>query len=124
MTTLEQKALAACVEYARLNKEIKALGNKIGDALSACPGTFEHNFERERIAGVEYATSTETHLTIYYGHANTARAVGYTGEVKGEKEMLECPHCFAAHNAIQARKALRVRLAAVKRQFTMLGRSA
>lgn len=34
-----------------------------------------------------------------------------------------CPHCLAAHNAIQERKVARRRLGAARRAVTMIGRA-
>jgi hypothetical protein len=120
--TDEQKALKACADYARLTREIALLKNAIGDHLFRCPGVEVEVMEE----GLPCAT-TEPHLKK-----------AYSGEVVGEwepymryfsdKEIREqlavCPHCLAAHEAIQARKAARRSLGSAKRQITILGRNA
>lgn len=125
------KALKACSDYARLSAEIKDLTKAIGDAFDGCPG---ENGKRQSITledgRVIYGGDDDvTHLKAAY----TPETVGdyYSGpELKymSEAAIREhlsgvCPACLAAHEAIQARKAARKSLGAVKRHITMLGRA-
>lgn len=125
------KALKACADYARLSAEIKRLTKAIGDALDGCPGENgkRHATELEDGQIIFGGDNDETHLKAAY----TPETVGdyYTGpELKYLSEQAVrghlagvCPACLAAHEAIQARKAARKSLGAVKRAITLIGRA-
>jgi hypothetical protein len=125
-----QKALRACAEYARLSTENKRLTKAIGDALDGCPG----------VNGKRDSSVLEDGRTVYGGdHDDMHLKSAYTPDTMddgfggaevswlSDKEIREeiacCPACLAAHEAIQARKAARKSLGAVKRHITMLGRA-
>lgn len=115
----EQKALRACADYARLSGEIASLKSALGDHLGKCVG----------VRTPELGDST--HLSVAYtpevvesdSHYEDAHNVFMT-DVEIRKYLAICPHCLAAHEAIQARKAARRSLGAAKRSISMLGRAA
>lgn len=127
----EQKALKACADYARLLDEIKRLTREIGDRLSGCLGVDGRlKLPDWASAGeaMEYRKEDETHLKQayrgevvdgvwepYLRHYSASELVG---------QLSVCPHCLAAHNAIQERKQARKSLGAAKRAITMIGRRA
>lgn len=106
----EQKAVQACADYVRINKEIKRLGQEIGEALTWCP------------ANRTSYSEGETHLREYYRNVNAAEYVGERYDrVKGQDEFEACQHCVTAHKLIQDRKSARRSLGAVKRRITQIG---
>jgi len=117
--TEEQKALKACTDYARLTREIASLKSALGDHLGKCAG----------VRTPELGDST--HLSVAYtpeviesdSHYEDAHNVFMT-DVEIRKYLAVCPHCLAAHEAIQARKAARRSLGAAKRQIGLIGRKA
>jgi hypothetical protein len=122
----EQKAVAACARYVRLRMEIKRLTRGISNALSGCPGV------EGRINEV-WLETTEAHEDMTHVKRAYAGEVVVTGwepylRHYSDAELIEqlsvCPHCLAAHEAIQARKAARKSLGAAKRAITMIGRKA
>jgi hypothetical protein len=113
-----QKALKACADYARLNVEIRQLTQFIAETLFECPGV---NGAMNELGGTDV-----THLKDAYtpdvendpvDHWNV-----YMSDIEIREFLTVCPHCLAAHQAIQDRKAARRSLGATKRVFTMLGK--
>jgi hypothetical protein len=133
--TPEQRALHACTDYARLSAEIKRLTRAIGEALDHCPG-----IEGKRLpAGWTIATPEQsrahdddlTHLKEAYtpdcddsDHGYYEPVARFMTDPEVREYLSVCPHCLAAHEAIQARKAARKSLGAAKRAITMIGRRA
>lgn len=123
----EQKALRACADYARLNAEIRRLSNALSENLSKCPG--QHGYLLSNNAA-EWAKQEAdcTHLKAAYTPEVESSAYEqwtvYMTEAEIREYLAVCPHCLAAHDAIQARKAARRSLGAAKRYITMLGRAA
>lgn len=115
--TDEQKALKACADYARLTREIASLKTALGDHLGKCPG----------VRTPEIGDST--HLSVAYAPELSESDYFEPYRVwKGDKQIRAylaiCPHCLAAHEAIQQRKAARRSLGAAKRQIGLIGRKA
>lgn len=117
----EQRALAACRELAAATGEVKRISKVIGDNLSACPMMKDPIEFNER--------GPATHLSQAYASENVENDSGYGmhKEWMEPSDALEiisaCPHCLAAHNAIQERKVARRRLGAARRAVTMIGRA-
>lgn len=113
---IEKSAVKACADYARLMREIASLKTALGDHLGKCPGvrTPEHG--------------DSTHLGLAYIPELSGGSEYYepTQVWKSESQIRDflaiCPHCLAAHEAIQARKAARRSLGAAKRQISLIGR--
>lgn len=129
---MSDKALKACADYARLSAEIKQLTKAIGDHLDFCRGVNGKRASVELEDGrIVYVGDDhdETHLKGAYTPTITEPTYYSEGETRylSDKQIRErlacCPACFAAHEAIQARKAARKSLGATKRFITMLGRA-
>lgn len=122
----EQRAVAACRELVAATAEVKRLSCLIGESLNACPMMNDP---------IEYGPKGPiTHLSRAYASEEVEYDRGYgDGGCDYRKEWLdecdkreilaECPHCLAAHNAIQERKVARKRLGAARRAVTMIGRT-
>lgn len=120
----EEKALAACIEMVAAKNEVKRLTKMIGESLEGCFN--EWNKENSHASH-----DHETHLKMAYAFEDVERDGGGCGMKRvwlddDEKMEIisECPHCLAAHNAIQDRKKARKRLGNARRNITMIGRSA
>jgi hypothetical protein len=127
----EQKALRACADYARLTHEIAELKRKVGNHLSKCPGM--HGYLLTDSAYADNQTLAKmnadcTHLKAAYTPEVESSPVDHWNVYMTDAEIREylavCPHCLAAHEAVQARKAARRSLGATKRFIGMLGRAA
>lgn len=118
----EQHAQAACRELVAANAEVKRLSKLIGESVGNCPLLLEP---------AEYGPKgPATHLSKAYA-AEEVENDHYSGihkEWLALAEVLEilseCPHCLAAHEAIQLRKVARLRLGRARRAVTMIGKAA
>lgn len=121
------KALQLVHRYSELTWAIRASRNRIAEALDKCAGLDGKRLARraawisppyEALDGIDSEESEKAiHLREWY------RAdIGYDGDAVyiriGDDEATECPHCYAAHVAIQDRKAARKALGAVKAAMT------
>lgn len=128
--TEEQKALKACVDYALFTREIASLKKVIGNALSKCPGVrgelqLEPFIDRPfDMPGHDDTTHLKDAYTPEQGEGDYDRWGSYLTDAQVRKVLAICPHCVAAHEAIQARKAARRSLGAAKRQIGLIGRKA
>jgi hypothetical protein len=131
--SIEQKALKAVRDYARLTGEIRRLKNVIGESLSKCNGVNGYLQPPPFDAILDDATwrkhnQDTTHLKAAYTPEPACdtyeQYLEYMAEEDLREFLSECPHCMAAHEAIQARKAARRSLAATKRFIGRLGREA
>lgn len=117
----EQRALAACRELVGASAEVRRLSKLIGESLCACPMMNEPEYGPK---------GPVTHLSAAYAaeEVENDHSYGTHKEWLGSAEVLEtlgeCPHCMAAHEAIQLRKVARQRLGRAKRAVTMIGRAA
>ena len=127
----EWKASKACADYARLSADIRRLTREIGDRLSGCLGV-EGRLKLPDCASageaMEYQKGDETHLArAYRGEVVDGVWEPYLRHYSASElveQLSVCPHCLAAHEAIQARKAARKSLGSAKRAITMIGRKA
>lgn len=119
------QALELVGRYARLTKLIKAKTAEIGENLEKCkgisgvrgamdPGTLSWHKEPELDAK---GRDKDLHLWAWYqpevvddGYMSQGLEWLQIGVLEAE----ECPHCYAAHLAIQERKKTRKELGAVK----------
>ena len=127
----EDKALMACRNYAHLSSVIRKLTREIAEHLAGCSGV-NGNLQIPPLgASNEDWTkhrSDQTHLKAAY----TPETVNYGGypettylhEWEIEEELAKCPHCLAAHKAIQGRKTAKRSLAAMKRFIGKIGKEA
>lgn len=121
--TAEEKALAACVDYAKAKADIKRLSDEIGRHLGAC-----HDAHVEQYKDSRFPPAYRSHLEEAYAFEVNEDAYGGVRDYLSEAEQTEvlsaCPHCKAAHDAIQARKEAKKRFGIAKRRITLIGRSA
>jgi len=108
---MSEKALKACAEHARLSAEIKALTKAIGESIGKCQGVD---------GDLNHTHLKEAYEPYIQGFPLEA---AYMEPEDVSEYLAVCPHCLAAHEAVQARKAARKSLGAVKRHITMLGRA-
>lgn len=114
----EQRALPACQDLVAATAEVKRLSRLIGESLSACPMARD-----DAECGPK---GPITHLSLAYASETVDTDHGYGGTHKewNSQHLLDhCPHCLAAHNAIQERKVARKCLGAARRAVTMIGKS-
>lgn len=138
---MSDKAVKACADYARLSAEIKNLTRVIGGAIDKCPGIsgkrkYTQTFGASELLGsngqpytVECTDESDpTHLKEAYtpdvdeGYYDRSRV--YMEEADLREFLSACPHCLAAHEAIQQRKVARKSLGATKRWITKIGKEA
>lgn len=125
------KALELVIRYSRHTRRIKELGAQIGESLDRCPGLDGKRLEVDEYGCHVHRRDTDsknrdksTHLWHWY-QPETVDS-GYIDpdlvwHQVGTPESEECPHCYAAHLAIQERKEHRKRLGAVKAAMTKGG---
>lgn len=126
MATEAEKAIAACIAYARAGADVARLTKVIGEALNACATA-----HLEKYAGCvtngEYPPEWESHLKQAYefeeddDYFGDSRRVYMDAEEQAEF-LAQCPHCLAAHTAIQQRKEARKKFGAAKRYVGSIGR--
>lgn len=127
-----QKALELVTRYAALTKHIKALKSRIGENMDKCKGFSGHRGEVMDAEGTfvfprgeedSRGREKDLHLWAWY----TPKVIEETQYTDGclvyqsitdAEHGAECPHCYAAHLAIQERKAARKSLGAVKASMT------
>jgi len=111
-----EKALELVGRYARLTAQIKDCKARIGDSLELCNGiSGKRNEPMNHRKTDSKNRELDVHLTQWY----TPDWQGDYGDQPvyddiGEWSAEECPHCYAAHLAIQERKAARKALGYVK----------
>ncbi len=119
------KALELVGRYARLTRQIKNCKRRIGESLELCQGINGSRRPRQTPFGLhreDHPDHFDTknrdkrmHLWKWYqpdwqGDFGDQPVYEDIGEWSGE----ECPHCYAAHLAIQERKQAKKQLGAVK----------
>lgn len=125
--TLEMRALAACRDLVATRAEVERLGHVIGMALGDClnvwikaqpceyPDISKHEHHLKAAYEPVIIESSSPYYEDYGVHYNDNAAI--------VAMLAVCPHCLAAHNAIQERKAARRKLGAARRAVTMIGRT-
>lgn len=104
---IEQKAVAACIEYTKLSQEIAALTKKIGEYGDAC---FNES------SGTGYF---EAHLSVFFKSRWHEEDPMTLHDLEDN-----CEHCFAAYQVILQRKEARKRLGVIKRKLIAIGKKA
>lgn len=116
-----EKALTACGAIVAAKDEVKRLTKSIGDHLSACLLVNSPLIGQDGVAW-------ETHLAKAYWYwvdEETQYTEGrrvYFDDDEQIEILADCPHCMAAHIAIQDRKKAKLRLANARRSVTLIGR--
>lgn len=115
------KALELVGRYSRLTKQVKDCKRRIGEHLELCKGISGKRNELDE-RGILRHSETDSknreidlHLTQWYT-PDWQGDYGYQPvyDDLGEWSAEECPHCYAAHLAIQERKAARKSLGYIK----------
>ena len=120
-----EKALELVLRYGHNRRTIVALGRQIGEHLERCRGLDGKRLECDK-PGLPLRDNkwrdTSIHLWHWYQPDVTADATMNPTlvweQITANDHGAECPHCYAAHVAIQERKAARRALAAVKAAMT------
>lgn len=119
-----EKALELVGRYARLARQIKDCKRRIGEHLDLCHGLDGKRLEMDKYGCLVHQRDTDnknrdktTHLWHWYqpetvddGFMNPTLVWVEVGVLEAE----QCPHCYAAHLAIQERKAARKSFGSVK----------
>lgn len=112
-----EKALELVESYSSLTKQIKDCKKRIGDNLSLCNGISGHklNLQIDQPEPDSKGRDTDLHLTQWYAPERVSQYGGLQyQDISCDEHGEECPHCYAAHLAIQDRKEARKRLGYVK----------
>lgn len=118
-----EKALELVKKFASISTEITEATKEVKKSLNACPG-----FSGKRTPNMsgevdKKGFETDVHLNQWY--ERPGRDEDWTeiqdGFINGEEDGF-CPHCYAAHAAIQRRRALKVQLGIVKATMTRMGK--
>jgi hypothetical protein len=117
--TEEQKALKACADYSRFSGEITRLSAALSESLSKCSGVRTPELGDSTHLSVAYRPEV-VESDEHYGDVHNV----FMTDVEIRAYLAICPHCLAAHDTIQARKAARRSLGAAKRQISVIGRKA
>lgn len=112
----EARAVAACRELFSAKAEVDRISCVIGESLNACPLMKDP---------IDFGPKGPiTHLTMAYAAEDVENDnwPGTHKEWNSQHLLDDCPHCMAAHRAIQERKIARRRLGIARRAVTMIGR--
>ena len=118
-----EKALELVKKFASISTEIADASKEIKKSLDACPGFSGKRTPNmtEEIKVDKKGFETDVHLNQWYERPD--RDEGWVeiqdGFINGEEDDF-CPHCYAAHVAIQRRRALKTRLGTVKATMTRM----
>lgn len=118
------KALELVGRYACLTRQIKDCKRRIGEALELCHGISGKRQELDQWGVPAHERELDNknreidlHLVEWYKPYDTGDHYYPTWswhEINDLEHEPECPHCYAAHLAIQERKQARKQLGAVK----------
>jgi len=128
-----ETAIKLVHQYSTLTKQIKALKASIGDNMDKCKGFSGKRgtlgeilcFNQPRIEDSR-GREKDVHLWTWYT-PEVIEETQYTDgglvyqEITAATHGAECQHCYAAHLAIQERKAARKSFGSVKAAMTRLG---
>ena len=123
MTT--NKAKQALIAYANAKGVYDAKSREIGDAINKCFLAQDASLEARYGLDWVLRASYVEHLKLAYEIDGSWGERDYTNHDGDVDAYLEeaCPHCLAAHRAIQERKTLRQELGKTKRRITRLANS-
>lgn len=127
------KALDLVRRYSHHTRRIKELGKQIGESLDGCKGLDGKRLELDEFGCHVQQRDTDaknrdksTHLWGWYepdvvDSQDHLYPYLVSQQINADEHGAECPHCYAAHTAIQERKDHRKRLGAVKAAITRGG---
>lgn len=116
-----EKALELVTRYAALTKAIKDAKREIGESLSNCKGVSGNRLVADPFRHVEVDAKNreiDLHLVQWYTPERGEWGSVEWAEIGAEDQGQECPHCYAAHLAVQKRKEAKKQLAIVKRSMS------
>lgn len=125
-----EKALELVQRYADTNRKLKQLRQQIGEHLGRCNGVKGDRLNVDANGWPTYYPEVDeknrdkgTHLWAWYqpeivddGYMSPNQVWQQVGTLEAE----ECPHCYAAHLAIQERKAARKTFGGIKAAMSRL----
>lgn len=120
------KYKSACIEYSKASSEVKRLGRVIGEALSACYSAQLEAWQKDHPDSWMAPPHVE-HLKLAYEMDQERIDFGYEKYFVHHEDDVEgylqeqCPHCYAAHLAIQERKKARQLFGIAKRRVSFMG---
>lgn len=121
-------AEAACVRYVEAQREVKRLTEEIGKRFEACTGADKYNNDGTYpldlvIKADPCLMSREAYKPVEEeGEYGMGRVFLSDSEIR--KLLADCPHCLAAHDLIQKRKAARKAFGVAKRAISAAGLAA
>lgn len=122
--TPESCALVAVRELVSRTADVKRLTTVIGESIAGCVDAWQQKHcdgdgNHWNPGGAQY----ESHLKAAYEFDEDDEGDrAYLTPAEQIELLAECPHCLAAHHAIQERKVARRKLGAARRAITMIGR--
>lgn len=122
--TPESRALAAVRELVTRTADVKRLSTLIGDSIAGCVIAWqEKHCDKDGNHRNPSGEQHESHLKAAYEFDEDDDGDrAYLTPAEQIEILAVCPHCLAAHHAIQERKAARRKLGAARRAVTMIGR--
>lgn len=125
----QEKALELVERYSRLTRGISECGRRVGGHLDLCKGVDGNRLDVDKHGWPTYRPERDEknrdkglHLWGWYRPETvddgTMNPTVVWERIGAEIHGAECPHCYAAHLAIQERKQLRKQLGAVKGAMT------
>jgi hypothetical protein len=116
-----EKALELVNRYGVLTKVIKDAKREIGENLSNCKGISGNRLVADPFRHVEVDAKNreiDLHLVQWYTPYRDGWGSVEWEEIDADGQGQECPHCYAAHLAVQKRKEAKKQLGSVKRSMT------
>ena len=113
-----EKALDLVRNYSLYTKQIKALKEAIGLNMGACKGISGERGPLSVVKMDNKGRDVDLHLWAWYQPEYYDYENAFYEEITAAKHGNECPHCYAAHLAIQERKTSRKSLGGVKAAMT------
>lgn len=122
MKPAEQRALNACVEYAKQSALIKDCKREIFERTHAC---YEANGGYVTLDGGSHLSMAISHRVIdtYDSFDDPDTFQKFLTDSERQAVLDQCQHCELAYEAIQIRKAARKSLGNAKRAITIFGKA-
>jgi len=118
----EERALNACVEYAKQSALIKDRKREIFERTHAC---YEANGGSVTLDGGSHLSMAISHRVIdtYDSLDEPDTCKAFLTNSERQTVLNQCQHCALAYEAIQIRKAARKALGNAKRAITLFGKA-
>lgn len=105
----------AILQLAQTRAAVKSLSARIGDALGAC-----HSRQMSQDLDNKFEDHLKDAYSILWDDDGDAYFEHHDGDA-GAYLSTVCPHCLAAHNAIQDRKLAKKQYGIAKRRVSVMG---